>query len=243
MSQKAQSSGVSGLPPLSEARIVAYLRENPDFLTRHPELLSVIESPQRAFAESDENGGEVVDLQHAMLAQMRRQLEERAGQCSELIDAGRSNLQSQSRIHTTVLALLGARSLEHFLEILTTDLTGLLDVDAAALCLETGTVAPATSHGIRILPEGTIAAIVESERAVTLRENISGDRRLFGEASGLVRSDALLRLDVREGGPAALLALGSREVRRFHPGQGTELLGFLARIMSHCIRTWLDLPR
>jgi len=41
----------------------------------------------------------------------------------------------------------------------------------------------------------------------------------------------------------ALLAFGSREEERFHPGQGTELLSFLARILTHAMRSWLDLPR
>jgi uncharacterized protein YigA (DUF484 family) len=40
-----------------------------------------------------------------------------------------------------------------------------------------------------------------------------------------------------------LLALGSRVEGRFDPSQGTELLGFLARILELCIRTWLELPR
>ena len=171
------------------------------------------------------------------------ELSRTAKEHNELIDAGRNNQHSQSRIHATVLCLLSARSLDHLLELMATDLVGLLDIDAVALCLETDSAAPATSHGIRILPAGTIAKVVQGERSVTLRDNVPGDRRIFGEAAGLVRSDALLRLKVRENAPVALLALGSREPRRFYPGQGTELLAFLAHVMEHCICTWLDLPR
>jgi uncharacterized protein YigA (DUF484 family) len=206
-------------------------------------LFAIMDAPIREFPDADPEGGEVVDLQHAMVGRLRTELVRSAKQHGDLIDAGRSNQHSQARIHATVLRLLSARSLDHLLELMTTDLVGLLDIDAVALCLETGSVAPATSHGIRILPDGTIAKVVGAERDVTLRDNVKGDRRLFGEAAGLVRSDALLRLVVREEGPAALLALGSREARRFHPGQGTELLAFLAHVMEHSICTWLDLPR
>lgn len=202
-----------------------------------------MEAPVREFADSDLGGSDVVDLQHAMVGRLRTELVRSVKQHGELIDAGRNNQRSQARIHETVLRLLSARSLDHLLELMTTDLVGLLDIDAVALCLETGSVAPATSHGIRILPDGTIAKVIGSERDVTLRDNVSGDRRIFGEAAGLVRSDALLRLVVRENGPPALLALGSREPRRFHPGQGSELLAFLAHVMEHSICTWLDLPR
>ena len=219
------------------------MRAHPDFLQLHPDLLAALEAPRREFPDADPDGGDVVDLQHAMVGRLRADLARSTKQHGELIDAGRNNQRSQARIHATVLRLLSARSLDHFLELMSTDLVGLLNIDAVALCLETGSVAPATSHGIRILPDGTIAKILDGERSVTLRENVPGERRIFGEAAGLVRSDALLRLIVRDDAPPALLALGSREPRRFHPGQSTELLAFLAHVTEHCICAWLDLPR
>lgn len=243
MSQKATKPGTPEPVGPTAKQVSAYLRAHPDFLRRHPNLLTIMEAPVREFADSDPGGGDVVDLQHAMVGRLRTELVRSIKQHGELIDAGRNNQRNQARIHATVLRLLSARSLDHLLELMTTDLVGLLNIDAVALCLETGSVAPATSHGIRILPDGTIAKVIGSERDVTLRDNVSGERRIFGEAAGLVRSEALLRLVVRENGPPALLALGSREPRRFHPGQGSELLAFLAHVMEHSICTWLDLPR
>jgi uncharacterized protein YigA (DUF484 family) len=240
---KAPRRDASAPIELSEAQVAEFLQTNPDFLKRHPELLSVLEAPARAFADVDPVGGEVVDLQDAMLARVRADLGKQREQCSDLIDASRANIQSQNRIHAAVVALLKARSLDHLIEILTIDLVGLLHVDAAGLCLEGGVVAPANNQGVRVVPVGTIERLVDVSRAVTLREDIAGDRRLYGEAAGLVRSEVLLRLTVRHDAPVALLALGSRDPMRFHSGQGAELLVFLAAIMEHSIRTWLDLPR
>lgn len=243
MSTKAPRTDTPAAIELTDTQVSEFLRDNPDFLKRHPQLLSVMYPPEREFDDVDPAGGEVVDLQDAMLARVRSELSRKDDQCSDLIDASRTNMQSQTRVHASVLALLKARSLDHLIEILTIDLAGLLHVDAAALCLEGGTVAPSTNQGVRVVPAGTIEKIVETSRVVTLRESIEGDRRIYGEAAGLVRSEALLRLAVREDAPVALLALGSRDPSRFHPGQGSELLVFLASIMEHCIRTWLDLPR
>ena len=75
-----------------------------------------------------------------------------------------------------------------------------------------------------------------------LHENIDADPEIFGEASGLVRSEALVRLRISLRTPAGLLAFGSRDPERFGPSQATELLNFLARVLEHCIRTWLRLP-
>lgn len=243
MTSKAPRTKTSEPRELTDAQVVRFLRENPDFLERYPQLLSVIRAPERQFEDADEAGGEVVDLQGAMLSRMRSELAQREEQSSELIDASRANLQSQNRVHAAVIAILSARSLDHMIEILTIDLAGLLNVDAVALCLEGGMVTPTSAQGVRVVPVGTIEKILDVSRTVSLRENVEGDRRIYGEAAGLVRSEAMLRLSVREDAPCALLAMGSREPDRFHTGQGSELLTFLARILEHSIRTWLDLPR
>ena len=243
MTSKAPRTETSEPSELTDAQVVRFLRENPDFLERYPQLLSVIRAPERQFEDADEAGGEVVDLQGAMLSRMRSELAQREEQSSELIDASRANLQSQNRVHAAVIAILSARSLDHMIEILTIDLAGLLNVDAVALCLEGGMVTPTSAQGLRVVPVGTIDKILDVSRTVSLRENVEGDRRIYGEAAGLVRSEAMLRLSVREDAPCALLAMGSREPDRFHTGQGSELLTFLARILEHSIRTWLDLPR
>ncbi len=243
MSKKAPRQDATSPVGLTEAKVLDFLEAHPDFLKRHPQLLSVLEAPERAFADADSAGGEVIDLQDAMLARMRDDLARQHAHSSDLIDASRTNLQSQNRIHAAVVELLKARSLDHLIEILTIDLVGLLHVDAAVLCLEGGSVAPTINQGVRIVPTGTIDRIVNVSRAVTLHDDIEGDCRIYGEAVGLVRSEALLRLTVREDAPIALLALGSRDPSRFHAGQGSELLIFLAAIMEHCIRSWLDLPR
>jgi len=243
VTSKAPRTETSEPSELTDAQVVRFLRENPDFLERYPQLLSVIRAPERQFEDADEAGGEVVDLQGAMLSRMRSELAQREEQSSELIDASRANLQSQNRVHAAVIAILSARSLDHMIEILTIDLAGLLNVDAVALCLEGGMVTPTSAQGVRVVPVGTIEKILDVSRTVSLRENVEGDRRIYGEAAGLVRSEAMLRLSVREDAPCALLAMGSREPDRFHTGQGSELLTFLARILEHSIRTWLDLPR
>jgi uncharacterized protein len=58
-----------------------------------------------------------------------------------------------------------------------------------------------------------------------------------------VRSEALLRMHPSIHCPTGVLAIGSRAEGTFDPGQGTELLAFLGRVVELCIRTWLGLPK
>ena len=126
MSQKATKPGTPEPAGQTAKRGAAYRRSHPDILRRHPDLLATIEAPLREFPDADPDGGAVVDLQHAMVGRLRTELARHVKQHSELIDAGRTNQHSQARIHATVLRLLSARSLDHLLELMSTDLVGLL---------------------------------------------------------------------------------------------------------------------
>jgi len=126
----------------------------------------------------------------------------------------------------------------------TTDLAVLLDVDVVTVAVESE--APVTTrptpHGIRLLRTGAVDALLGADKAVLLEAEVSGDPALFGAAAGLVRSQALLRLGFGKANPTGLLCIGTRKPGRFHPGLGTELLGFLARALSITIAQWLK-PR
>ena len=108
------------------------------------------------------------------------------------------------------------------------------------LAIEWGTIKPLDYSGT-VQMTGSIDAWL-GRREVVLAGNVYGDSSIFGAAAGLVRSEALIRLHISGDAPPGMLAFGSREPDMFHQGQGTELIGFLARVVERCIRNWLDLP-
>src|SRR5947209_509519 len=218
--------------------VIAYLKQHPDFLDRHPEALRLLRAPSR------EVGEEVVDFQHFLIERLRGDLARVNTEHRTLIAASRGNLASQGRMHKAVLAILAAGSFEQLLQTVTTDLAVLLDVDIVAIGVES-TAAPTgrlTLHGIRLLKAGAVDALLGVERNVLLQSDAAGEVMLFGGAAGLVRSQALLRLGFGRGAPAGLLCIGTRQAGRFHPGLGTELLSFLARVLGITIAQWLT-PR
>jgi uncharacterized protein YigA (DUF484 family) len=221
------------------AQVIAYLRRHPDFLYRHPELLDLQAPPAR---HSDRT---VVDLQHFMVERLRNDIARLRANQDEIIANSRDNLGTQERIHKAVLALLEAETFEEFIEIITGDLVLLLEVDVVCLCIERteGYNRRPKLDGLELLEQGAVDRIMGKGRQVLLRDDTIGDPEVFGGASELVRSDALLRLKPSKAAPNAVLAFGTRHPGYFHPGQGTELLSFLGRIIEFGIRSWLDLPR
>lgn len=217
--------------------VVAYLRRHPDFLDRHPEALRLLRAPSRDLGE------EVYDFQHFHIERLRRDVARLSLEQRSLVAASRGTLATQGRVHKAVLAVLTAASFEQLLQIVTTDLAVLLDVDIVTIGVENATASGRLSlQGVRVLKPGAIDALLGAERGILLRADMPGETALFGGAAGLVRSQALLRLGFGRGAPLGLLCLGTRQPGRFHPGLATELLSFLARVIAVAIAQWLN-PR
>jgi uncharacterized protein YigA (DUF484 family) len=236
-----RSSGPAAARPseLGVRDVVAYLRDHPDFLDRHPEVLRLLRAPAR------QNGDGVLDFQHFMLERLRHDLSRLQDEHRSLIATSRGNLTSQCRVHKAVLAMLRAPSFEQLLQTVTTDLAVLIDVDIVTLGVESSAsrTARLPLHGIHLLPSGTVDKLLGPNRDAMLCTDIQGDTALFGGAAGLVRSQALLRLSFSRTAPVGLMCLGTRTPDTFQPGLGTELLTFLARTLEISIAQWLDRSR
>lgn len=223
---------------LEAEEVAAYLRRHPDFFARHPDLLDVLAAPNPS------QDDRVVDLRAAMVQRLRSRYGELKSAHDDLLTTGRGNLHAQARVHEAVLALLGARSFEHLIESMTTDLAIHLDLDAVALCVEQAMdgLPPSRVGGVLSVPVGTIDDVLGSRNVHLLQGERDETATLFQGAAGIVRSQALLRLAISPATPPALLALGSRDADHFSDGQGTELLLFLGHCIEHLLCAWLELP-
>jgi len=224
---------------LSASDVASYLRQHPDFLDKHPDLLGVLTPPKL------DRGERVIDMQHFMVQHQRSEIARLAAQNKSLVAATRANLMGQARVHGAVLAIIAAQSFEQLIQIVITDLASLLDADVVTIAVERqgGARARMPHHGIEILEPGTVAEVLGSERDVVFQTDVQGDPRLFGVGAGLVRSAALVRLPVGRASPAGMLCIGTRRAGKFQTGhQSTELLSFLARTLGVTIAAWLDLP-
>ena len=218
--------------------VAEYLRRHPDFLVRHPEILDRLTPP------AHHSGDGVVDMQKFMLERLRGEVDNLRSCAIELIDTSRSNMSSQTRIHAAALAVLGLDDFEGLVRALADDLPLLLDMDAVVIGFEP-TVPPVPDFAlpdVRRLPEGTVDRVLGDSRNVLLLRETSDDGTVFGSAAGLVRSAAMARIRPGHVLPVGLLAFGARGPGSFHPGLGTDLVEFLARVIEGCIHKWLDRP-
>ena len=220
---------------LTATDIIRFLSDNPDFFSQNPDVLDHVRLPAR------NAGTGVVDFQSVLVERLKSDKTNASKMQKELIETFRANMNNQSRIHTAVLVLLEAENFEEFIETITQDFPVLLDVDTASVVIESTSKEIPFIHqsGMRFVRAGTVSRWLGTCDAL-LQSNVNGQEEIFGPGAGLVKSHALLRLEISPQTPAGILAFGSRDPDMFQPDQAIDQIGFLAQVVERCFRLWLD---
>ena len=237
MSHTALGDDVESLDGMSERSIADYLSKHPSFLKDHPELLDNLIPP------SAQTGKGVLDMQVFVIGRLQDSIRSLRAEQVELLASHRDHRSTASRVHAAVLALYEPGAMNDLVELIKTDLPTILEADIASLCVEfdDSLLGPLpASGGVSVVEQGLVESLIGIGRDVALEVSADAMDVVFGSASSLVKSAALIRLAV--GGPTrpAMLGLGSRDFTRFQKGQCTELYAFLGQAMGRRLREWLD---
>lgn len=238
----SDSEKTADISPLSTEDVIAFLRNNPKFLSQNPEACDLLVPPKGG--SNADAGKNVSDFQSFMIKRLKDDKEKVVEATQTLVENARSNMNNQQRINNVILRLLEARNFDEFIHIVTMDLSAMLDTDISVLVVESNghDIPHITTSGIRVIPQGTIDNWMGGQN-VLLQSNISGIEAIFGGGATLVQSQALLRVDISTDTPPGILAFGSRDPEMFQEGQATDLVAFLAGVVARCFRHWLDLPK
>ncbi len=238
MSGNAEDAKAMRQETPEDAAVVEYLRRHPEFLIENPDVVATLTPPEF------HHGDGVVDMQKFMLDGLRKRIAAVESRERKLMAMAEERVASYGRVQDAAVALLAAQSFRHLVRVVNAELPGMLDVKSARLCLESdGSAAlPDGGGGVTLIEPGILGRIMGRGRDAVLIED-AGDRAgLVGMAEADVRSLALARLSCGRGNSGGALALGSASADGFHPRQGTDLLSFLARVLEHCVRRWLNAP-
>ena len=217
---------------ITAADVLAYLQKNPKFLQQNPNAVDLLVPPK--------GDRKVKDFQSFMIERLKQDKEKVVTTARTLVENARSNMNNQVRIQNVILRLLEAATFEEFIQIITMDMSAMLDTDISVLVVEsTGDDIPHVhTSGVRLVPPGTIDKWMAGKNAL-LQSNITGIEVIYGGAYTLVQSQALLRVDISMNTPPAILAFGSRDPNMFDDGQATDQVSFLARVVERAFRSWL----
>ncbi len=225
-----------GLPAgqTDEERIERYLTLNPDFFERHQPLLARMRLPHV-------RTGSTVSLVERQVEVLREQKTDADRRLAEFIAVARANDQLAERIHRftrrmlragNAAAALGALEASlredfdafHCVLLLTAPIDSLRDVELGTFLRRLG----ADDANFR-----TFDALLATGKPRCGQVRDSQREFLFGPEAASIGSVALVPLG--EAGSVGLLALGSAERERFHPGMSTEFLKRMSELITDAL--------
>ncbi len=220
--------------PLAETSVADYLQQHPDFFERHAGVLARLKLPHGRGATTVS----LVERQVTVLREKNALFEQRL---HDLIEVGRANDALTQKIHSLACRLMKAKTPATVLDALESSLRE--DFGATQWLLVTSRtefapLAESTSH-IRSVQDGATElrmfdTLFESGRPRCGQIRDTQRDYLFGPGTDEIGSAALVPLgkNIQQG---CLLAIGSPDTERFHPGMSTDYLARIGELVAAAI--------
>lgn len=221
--------------PGEEESIAVYLRQNPDFFDRHPKLLENLVVPHSC--------GGAVSLVEYQVSVLRDQVREMRRRMQSLANNARDNEALSQRLHQLTLSLVECTGLDEVLANLYQAMREDFKADFAAIRLFTDPVTD-RDRGLGEFVGKNSEGKELFSLALASKKPVCGHFKhrqlafLFSENDAEVGSSALLPLG--QNTAYGVLAIGSRDAQRFHPGMGTIFLRQLGDIVSRVLLPYVS---
>jgi len=221
-----------------EDTIAAYLQHNPDFFERHQALLTRLRIPHA-------RGGSTISLVERQIEVLREKHAALEGKLAELVSVARANDAIADKLHRFTRRLLRAGSRAEAVARIEASLREDFDAFHCVLVLMGEYPDLTPQRFVRTVARDD-AGLKSFETLFTSGKPRCGQARdtqrefLFGQDANDIGSMALVPLlsPANTAGttglpaPLGVLALGSNDRDRFHPGMSTEFLGRMADLIG-----------
>lgn len=214
-----------------EESVARYLQHNPDFFERHQPLLARLRLPHA-------RSGSTISLVERQVEVLREKQSTLEQKLADFVQVARSNDAVADRMHRFTRRLLGTGSREQALAGIEAGLRQDFDSFNSVMILIGNESPNADERFLRVLPKDdprlkSFETLFASGKPRCGQVRDSQRELLFGSEANDIGSVALVPLG--EKGALGLLALGSNDRDRFHPGMSTEFLARLAELISDAL--------
>lgn len=207
---------------LTAMDVASYLRRHPEFLNEFPDIALALRLPREH--------GQTASLASYQLDVLRDKNRELNRRLHELVENAHENEQLMIRVHMLTLSLMKATSLAESVHRVIAGLTEDFHTDLVRLVVFQADADLPAADWLIVEPLDARPAFTEFlARREPLCGRLQQDKldALFGERAGEVRSAVLMPID-----GLGMLAIGSHETDRFHPGMGTVFLKLIAEAIA-----------
>lgn len=209
---------------LQAGDVAKYLGQHPQFLKEFPDLAMQLSMPREQ--------GSAASLASYQLDVLRQKNQELRNRQAELIEIAAANEQLMVQVHALTMSLLRASTLAETARCITAGLTEDFHTDLVCLLLFRSPAALPEAEWLLLQADGAAGLPAFAEflaRGEPLVGRLASEKlqRLFGDHAEGVHSVALMCLAGQ-----GMLAIGSTDANRFHPGMGTAFLKLIAEAAS-----------
>ncbi|TAN05938.1 MAG: DUF484 family protein [Rhodanobacteraceae bacterium] len=212
---------------LTAMDVAEYLRQHPRFLEHFPDVAAELVMPRE--------NGPAASLAVYQLETLRARNSELNTRLAELVAIASDNEQLMVRVHTLTVGLLRDDNLVDVLKSFVGTLQEDFHTDKTRVVLFRDGADLPRAEWLICVPQGA-SALPEFADFLQRGDPACGRlapaklARLFGADFGQVQSTALLKI-----GHTGMLAIGSHNPNRFHPGIGTLFLKLIAQALDAAI--------
>lgn len=216
----------------TEQQVFDFLAENPDFLERHPRLLSHL-----SISHQVEGGVSLVERQVKVLREKNRELQ---GKLIEMLSAAQSNEALLIKCIRLVLCLIDCQSLEQLTNTLNDLLKREFDLDAISINL--GGHWPRTDN-VRVYKDVTklhseLDCHFPDDEPVCGRLDRKTREVLFANTG--VQNGSVALMPLGKHGQLGVIALFSDDQTRFSPEMGDLFLQLISSVTSQMLLRFKD---
>ena len=212
---------------LNAMEVASYLRRHPEFLKDFPDIALALQVPRDQGASTS-----LASYQLEVLRDKNRDIDRRL---RELIEIAAENEQLMVRVHSLTVGLMRERTLADSVRRVAAGLTEDFHTDLVRLVLfRADADLPAADwlvaqrDGAKSMP--AFAEFLQRNEPLCGRLQPEKLDALFGDKAAEVRSAVLVPID-----GVGMLAIGSHDAARFHPGMGTVFLKLIAEATAAAI--------
>lgn len=224
---------------VSDKDVEKFLKQHPDFFEKHTQLLSDIKVPHIT--------GGAVSLVERQVDVLRKQNRKLQKQLDDLVQIARDNEKLNRQVYKLTLSLMEADSVSEVVDLLVQSLKTDFAADAVALRIVASPKVVAALNRKEFISNSDdlkqlFGKIFEDGRPLCGRLKQTQREYLFAESSERIGSVALLPLMAQSTAKKGfgLLAIGSFEDTRFHPGMGTVYLNQMSHLISKAVLRFIE---
>lgn len=215
---------------LPEKSIVDYLRRHPEFFINNSDLLAQVMIPHQR--------GSAVSLVEKQLTVLREENQQLQRKLENLIVFAKQNEQLNKRIQRLIVSLSGVNSIDEFFNTLYDALRSEFNTDAVVVKMFEVASPALIGRPEYVEYDAQVFTLFETLLSTNRPEcgRLSSAQIEYLFADNQITSAVIIPLGIPK--PQGVLAMGSREVSRFHAGMGTDLLKYMGELISQLLKLW-----